>query len=311
MSTSTISAPPSALTRRAAIQNGALWLAGLGCGNAWADVTAQKPALRIGLMTDLHYGDKPEKRTRFYREALPKLDEAVAKFNQEAPAFVVELGDFIDQAPSVDEETEWLVTMESHFAPLQPPRHYVLGNHCVGTLTKEEFARHTGAKQGSFYNFDQGGVRFFVLDACFRENGEPYGRGNADWKDANIPPQELTWLKDELSKNSDPIVVFAHQRLDEKGEHSVRNAAAVRAELEKHGHILAVFQGHSHANDLQQIGGIPYITLAAMIEGSGAESNAYSMLEIMPDSSLKLQGFRKQSSREFAAVRTSAPSVTR
>jgi hypothetical protein len=27
-----------------------------------------------------------------------------------------------------------------HFAKLTMPRHYVLGNHCVGTLTKQEFA---------------------------------------------------------------------------------------------------------------------------------------------------------------------------
>jgi alkaline phosphatase len=79
----------------------------------------------------------------------------------------------------------------------------------------------------------------------------------------------------------------------------VRNAAAVRGELEHSGKVLAVFQGHSHANDYQQIAGIHYCTLVAMVEGSGLESSGYSMLEIMPDDSLRLRGFRRQLSREF------------
>ena len=77
-----------------------------------------KPLLRVGLMTDLHYADKPPTKTRFYREALAKRDEAVEAMNREKPALVIELGDFIDQADSVEKEIEWLKTMESHFARL-------------------------------------------------------------------------------------------------------------------------------------------------------------------------------------------------
>ena len=49
----------------------------------------------------------------------------------------------------------------------------------------------------------------------------------------------------------------------------------------------------------QQIAGIHYTTLVAMVEGTGVENNGYSMLEIMPDSSLRLQGFRKQVERRL------------
>ena len=110
-----------------------------------------KPLLRIGLMTDLHYADKEPTKTRFYREALGKLDEAVDYFNKERPAFVVELGDLIDKAATVEQETEWLGTIEKHFARLSMPRHYVLGNHCVTTLTKAEFAAHSGASKQPHY----------------------------------------------------------------------------------------------------------------------------------------------------------------
>ncbi|MBK8094529.1 MAG: metallophosphoesterase [Verrucomicrobiaceae bacterium] len=281
-------------TRRAFLQNSTLCLAGFS-GLQAADPEA-KPLIKIGLMTDLHYADKPPTKTRFYREALAKLDEAVEVMNREKPAHVVELGDFIDQADSVEKEIEWLKTMESHFARLSMPRHYVLGNHCVGTLTKKEFAANTQAS-GGHESFQAGGVTFLILDACFRSDGTPYSRKNFVWKDSNIPANQLTWLESELGKASGPVIVFAHQRLDADKAHAVQNAAAVRSLLEKSGKVLAVFQGHSHKNAYQQISGIHYTTLVAMVEGTGAENNGYTLLEVMPDSSLRLQGFRKQVDR--------------
>jgi predicted phosphodiesterase len=283
-------------SRRAFLQHSTLCLAGFGAGKIRAAETDARALLRVGLMTDLHYADKDPTKTRFYREALAKLDEAVEHMNREKPALVVELGDFIDQADSVEKEIEWLKTMESHFAKLSMPRHYVLGNHCVGTLTKQEFAQHTKAA-GGHASFESNGVTFLILNACFREDGTPYERKNFNWQDANLPKAELAWLESELSKASGPVIVLAHQRLDLDKAHAVRNAAGVRALLEKSGKVLAVFQGHSHKNDYQQIVGIHYTTLVAMVEGSGTENSGYTMLDVMPDSSLRLNGFRKQMNR--------------
>jgi predicted phosphodiesterase len=285
-------------SRRFFLQNGSLCLAGMGAGGMLAAADDSKPLLRIGLMTDLHYADKEPTRTRFYREALAKLDEAVAKLNREKPALVVELGDFIDQADSVELEMEWLKAMESRYARLEMPRHYVLGNHCVGTLTKREFADHTGAA-GGHGSFERGGVTFVMLDSCFREDGAPYQRGNFHWQDANIPDGQLAWLESELGKAGGPVIVLAHQRLDGDKAHAVRNAAAARALLEKSGKVLAVFQGHSHKNDYQQIAGIHYTTLVAMVEGSGLENSGYAMLDIHADGSLRLEGFRRQQDRSL------------
>ncbi len=284
------------ISRRAFLHQGALCLAGHGAGSLLAADDTAKPLLRAGLMTDLHYADKESTKTRFYREALGKLDEAVAYYNREQPALVVELGDFIDQADSVELETEWLKVMESHFAKLEMPRHYVLGNHCVGTLTKQEFAQHSQAA-GGHAAFEHNGVTFLILDACFREDGVPYERSNFHWQDANLPPNELAWLESELGKAGGPVIVLAHQRLDLDKAHAVRNAAEARALLEKSGKVLAVFQGHSHKNDYQQIAGIHYTTLVAMIEGSGLENSGYTMLDILSDGSLRLHGFRRQESR--------------
>lgn len=289
----------SPLTRRAFLHRGSLCLASSGAAHLLAAESTARPLFRIGLMTDLHYADKAPTKTRFYREALGKLDEAVDLFNKERPALVIELGDLIDKAATVEEEIEWLGTIEKHYARLSMPRHYVLGNHCVTTLTKEEFATHTGMSKTPHYAFDEDGVTFIVLDACYRADGVAYGRENFDWKDTFIPQVELDWLQAQLSAAKGPVVIFAHQRLDDSAPHNVKNANAVRAVLEKSGKVLAVFQGHSHKNDYQHIAGIHYCTLVAMVEGSGIENNGYTLLDVMPDHSLRLHGFRRQVNREL------------
>lgn len=287
------------ISRRAFLHGGALCLAGLGSGSMLAADAETKPALRVALVTDLHYGDKEAAGTRYYRETLSKLEEAVARFNAESPAFVVELGDLIDKATTAEEEMGWLDKIEAVFARTKAPRHYVLGNHCVATLTKAEFAAHSAASHTPHYSFDAGAFHFVILDACFTAKGEAYARGNFDWKDSNIPSDQLTWLREDLTRTSKPVIVFAHQRLDDHAPHSVVNAPAVRETLQGAGKVLTVFQGHSHANDYQQIAGIHYCTLVAMIEGSGAENSGYAMLDIMADGSLRLQGFRRQQNRQL------------
>lgn len=276
----------------------------LGCGGALVlaataarSAPAEEPAeaLRFGLVTDLHYADKDAAGTRHYRETRAKLAEAVGKFREFDPAFVVELGDLIDAADSAETEQRWLKTIDAEFREAAPERHYVLGNHCVDTLTKEEFLGAVGQERSS-YSFDRGGLHFVVLDACFRADGQPYNRRNFHWTDANIPAAQVEWLKADLAAAKGKAIVFAHQRLDAPGQHAVKNADEIRRVLEGSGRVLAVFQGHSHQNDYREVGGIHYATLAAMVEGSGAASNGYSTATVRPDGSLVVAGFRRQAS---------------
>lgn len=280
------------------MQDGALVLAAVSLTPTDLVAKQKTSTLTIGLVTDLHYADKPPAGTRHYRETLGKLEEAARQFDRRKPQFIVELGDFIDAAASVDVERRYLKKVNTAFSEICDDRHYVLGNHCVDTLTKPEFLGAIG-KTKSYYSFDRGGFHFVVLDSCFREDGTPYGRRNFKWTDANVPPKELDWLKADLKANEKPVIVFAHQRLDVGNHHGVKNNAEIRKILESSGDVLAVFQGHSHQNDIKQIGGIHYCTLVAMIEGSGEANNGYSLLELSPDSTMRLTGFRQQKSHAW------------
>ncbi len=280
------------ISRRAFVQSGSLFLLGAATANLRA-AEDQPHQVRVGLVTDLHYADKPTRGSRNYRDTLGKLAEAARRFNSDKPDLVVELGDFIDAADSVETEQDYLQQVSEVFSSIAAPKHYVLGNHCVDTLTKAEFLGGVG-KRESFYSFDVGGFHFFVLDACFRKDSQPYGRKNSQWNDANIPAQELDWLQSDLKANEKPVIVFAHQRLDNGGAHEVKNAADVRKLLESSGRVRAVFQGHSHKNDHQEIAGIHYCTLVAMVEGAGPDSSGYSLMDVLADGTIRLTGFRKQ-----------------
>ena len=265
----------------------------------WANEQDRR-VLNVGMVTDLHYADKPPVGSRHYRETPGKLEVAAEKLKQQRPDFIVELGDFVDAADSRDVELGYLKQINRQFSAICQSRHYVLGNHCVHTLTKDEFLNAIGRPK-SYYSFDAGGFHFIVLDSCFRSDGEPYGRKNFVWTDANVPTSELDWLRQDLNTTANRTIVFAHQRLDVNNHYGVKNAAAVRSVLEESGKVLAVLQGHSHRNDHTEIGGIHYGTLVAMVEGSGADNNAFSFMRIGTDGSIQIEGFLKQSNYQWPA----------
>lgn len=261
-----------------------------------------REVLALGMLTDVHYADKKTAGSRAYRDSLAKGKEAAAFFKEKKPKALVCLGDLIDAAPSVETEISYLKTITDVLDEAGVPRHHVLGNHCVATLTKEEFFQHSGsAEQKGHYSFDLQGTHFVLLDACYNAAMEPYGRNNFVWHDSNLSPEQIAWLKKDLAGTELPVVVFVHQRLDldRPNKYAIKQSAEVRRLLEESGKVRVVFQGHSHKNELKKVGGIPYCTLAAMVEGPGIENNSYSLLRFFEDGSLKLEGYRRQKNEQF------------
>lgn len=286
------------VSRRAFLHRGSLILAGSVIGGQYLLAADAKPQLRIGLVTDLHYADREPVGSRHYRETPTKFTEAAKRFEQEKTNLVIELGDLIDAADSVEVEKGYLKRIAKELTATPGQHHFVLGNHCVWNLTKPEFLEIVGQKQ-AYYSFDLGGYHFVILDACFRSDGTPYGRKNSDWTDANLPAAEIEWLRSDLKQTDQKVLVFVHQCLDVAPPYGIQNAPAIRKLLEESGKVLAVFQGHYHKGGYRQIGGIHYCTLAAMIEGSGGENNAYAVMELLPGDTVRIRGHHRQRSYEW------------
>jgi len=270
--------------------------------------SAASAPVRFGLVTDVHFADIDSNGARTYRESDRKLAECVQVMNDQHVDFLVELGDFKDQAvPSQEASTlSFLRHIESVFAGFRGPRYHVLGNHDVDSLSKSQFLSIANndktASPGSYYQFVRNGIRFVALDADHRSDGSDYDHGNFDWGDANVDTAQLDWLERTLLASREPAVVLIHQQLDGEGAYYVRNAAAVRRRLEASGRVLVVFQGHRHEGGFSMINGIPYYTLKGAIEGAGEANNAYAIVSVGPDGVVAVSGFRRAESRSFQAA---------
>ncbi len=263
-------------------------------------------SLRFGIVTDSHYADTEPRGTRFYRESITKMAECVELMNEQHVDFLVELGDFKDQnnPPDRNETLRYLCDIERIFESFNGPRYHVLGNHDVDSISKaqfSEFTTNTGIPAGkTFYSFDKNGVHFIVLDANFNGDGTSYDYGNKDWTDANIPSEQLDWFKRDMKSTSLPVIVFVHQLLDGEGDHYINNAVEARALLQKHGHVLAVFQGHMHTGNYSYIENIHYYTLKAMVEGTGGENSSYAIVEVDNSGNMHVNGYRKAESKKLS-----------
>lgn len=290
------------MKRRYFIQCSTFFLGGLSVSNL--SCKPVKKDLTFGIVTDLHYADieHQKNKTRFYRHSIDKLQVAVAEFKKQNVDFIVELGDLKDQ-PQHQDKAETLGYLHKTEAELQRfggPVYHVLGNHDVDCLSKSEFL--SSIKNGSmtsasnYYSFLSKGIKFIVLDANYKKDGTDYDSGNFTWDDTYVPPQQLDWLKTQLSDPKQPAVLFVHQQLDsfqrEDDPHCVRNAKAVRDALEANNNVIAVFQGHNHQGGYQYQNGIHYYTLKAVVEGPSPE-NSFAIARIDQNKDLTVTNFLK------------------
>lgn len=280
----------------------------------------ESPLVRFGIVTDCHYADIPYAKRPWpvgdasYRDSAAKLAECVAVMNRERPDFLAELGDFKDLGPDKQSTVGYLDRIEGVFRGFKGDRYHVLGNHDLDALDKPEFLAHV-ANAGqplalAHYSFERRGVKFVVLDACYNSGMEDYRPGNWKWNDANIPSAQLEWLGRELESASGDAIVLCHQCLDPQADanHRIRNAAAVRSVLERSGKVRAVFTGHQHSGRVNEVNGITYYSLRALVLNAGMEENAYATVDVYRSGPIAVTGYRKAKSARFGFPDRSRPS---
>jgi alkaline phosphatase len=258
--------------------------------------------ITFGIVTDLHYADKPKAGSRCYRDSVAKLEQCVTTLNENKLAFTIQIGDFIDKAPDRQTELGYLKTIRKTFDEYKGEKYFVLGNHDLATLSKPEFLDNCGATiEKSFYSFDKAGFHFVVLDGNFLKDDTPYDSGNYNWTDTWIHAAQREWLADDLKQAAGrKTIVFVHQNLhDEKNAHGIKNAPLTRKVLEEARNVLAVFQGHDHRGAYKQINGIHYFVLKALVEGPTLKNNSYGVVSIDAEKKISIDGFGRQEDRAF------------
>lgn len=292
------------ITRRSAITGigvmmSALMVAGrkptLARSNPPDDGGNARSVVKLGLLTDVHYADKPPLGSRYYRDSLPKLEVALQTFADEQVNAIIQLGDLADAHATAIDEEKALRDLARRFNQVDIPYHFVLGNHCLERFSKRQFSEITGCRHG-YYSVDIGSLRIVILDANYRADETSYDSGNFVWTDCHLPRAELDWLDTTLRASNKPTIIFTHQRLDPDPYHTVDNHESVRRVIADAGAqcVKAVFQGHFHENHLFVSENIPYVVLRGMIEGPTLANNAFAILHQFEDGSLSLDGYGQQ-----------------
>lgn len=284
-----------------------LLLAALSLG-AFAEPSEQTELLQIGIVTDVHAHDLDSplegKMMTSYPERLGAFVNAMSAWPAD---LIIELGDFVNgwvvlgvepgdpyRIPRILEEAEAI------YSRFDGPRYHVIGNHDVYNLSKEEYLERVNITS-TYYSFDAGGYHVVILDVQYDEEGNDLAYTYTGVR-GFVPTTEMEWLQEDLAGTDRPTIVCVHQMLDteptEAGWTLIGNAVEVRTLLAESGVVIAVFQGHDHANRYSLIDGIHYITFKALVDQGTPPSWAYVTLN--PTSrTITIEGEGDQANREL------------
>jgi 3',5'-cyclic AMP phosphodiesterase CpdA len=215
--------------------------------------------IKFAVFTDLHYDVIPDG----YR----RLQKFIGKVKKRNIDFIIELG---DMCHPIEENRIILESMEKTGVPC----YHTLGNHDSDIFSREQVMNFLGMKN-NYYSFVKGNIKFIVLDACYIKSLDgyaPYYKRNYTKTLDNypyIPPEELSWLANELNDNSEYYILFSHHSLaNEFYKRGVANRQEVRAILEnanrREKRVLMCMNGHDHGDAAVNINRICYYTLNSM-----------------------------------------------
>ncbi len=270
-----------------------------------------KKHVRFGLLTDSHYADRDPGEVRFYRQSLDKMAECIMELNQQKIDFAIHLGDFKDQdeLPKEKRTLRYLRAIEKEYAKFNGPRYHCIGNHDVDSISKKQFLENIENTDipwnKSYYSFDNNGFHFIVLDPNFHADERDHDHGDFDWQDAHFTEEEWQWFEQDLKETKLPTLIFCHYTLynftQDGDRFYVDNFQRAQQIMEQSGKVIAVFQGHVHQEDFQQINGIHYITQNGMVDYSGLENNSFAIVEIN-EKELIVNGYKRCSNKILQRV---------
>lgn len=275
---------------------------------ALSSCSKTEPILKIGLVADPQYADKPTKGKRYYSESLWKLQEAIDTFNYEDVDFVQNLGDII--------EVDWASydSIIPVYQKLKPgiENYQLLGNHdfSIDTTQMKNLLQKL-SMPNYYYSYVKNSWRFVVLDATdysyFSNSLHNHDTNEIDlyynntikesnhhkWNSAIGIEQQL-WLEEQLDSAkilNQKVILFSHLPLRPKGDmHNLWNDYDITTLIENNSNVVAFINGHNHAGDYIFKNGVHYITIFGMVD---TMMSSYGILEIYQDR-LVLKGYGNQ-----------------
>ncbi len=235
----------------------------------WDEVPPGVPLFVFTTIADSHlkYGVYTD---YCYLKALRKGREILANYVHDINAhlprvdFVVHLGDITDGGT----ETEFGWAGEI-LGELQCPLYPVVGNHDNAMDDGKQGWKDFAGRDSTRYAFDFLGCHFIVIDCTLDPFVPPYVECESSLRE---------WVAQDLAANhSKPTFILSHYNMWERYwdarfdtvDHyeEYGGMAELRQVLEEAGNVLAVINGHVHANRVEIHDGIYYIDIGATLVG--------------------------------------------
>jgi manganese-dependent ADP-ribose/CDP-alcohol diphosphatase len=268
-----------------------------GCSN--------EPVLTIGLIADPQYCDCDPLGSRYYRETMWKLPQAIDTMNKYKVDFVMNLGDMIDRY------YESYDSVSKHYEKLDMPYYNLLGNHEfeeVDDELKSTIVSRYGMP-GYYYAYSYENWRFLVLDGTELAGYSRYvhpdlaEEGDSVWNsvqgmingltwNGGIGKAQQSWLRSEIDDAADSgqnVIMFCHLPVyPDSIDLNLWNKEEIISLLEQYPNIVAYINGHYHQGNYGYKNKIHYYTQAAMLDTP--DTNSFGILRIFPRE-LVIQGF--------------------
>jgi len=194
------------------------------------------------------------------------LSTCVSDINRHRPRvdFVIHLGDVTDLGDSA----EFAIAQEL-MDQLNMDWYAVVGNHdnfkSDGKRGWKNFARMDSTQ----YSFDYGNLHFVIIDCTLDPYVAPY---------VNCDSIVREWVRADLLRNRNkPTIVLSHFNMWERGWNAMFDTTSryeehlgipeLRQIFEESGNVVAVINGHVHANRVKVHNGIYYIDINALVVG--------------------------------------------
>ena len=147
----------------------------------------------------------------------------------------------------------------------EKPTYHVSGNHEFDFASVQEIVKVYGMPD-AYYSFHIKGWHFIVLDNNYIKTSqgkyEHYDHAQYFYQDIPyLPPEELEWLEEELTKTDEPAVIFSHAPLFSY-DYCVKNhkefAQVLKRAKARGKDVKMCINGHVHVDDIDEVDGILY-----------------------------------------------------
>ena len=264
--------------------------------------------VRIGVIADVQYADRPNGGKRHYRTAPQKLDQAIKTLNDEKVELILHLGDFIDKDwDSFDVVLPIAANSEVEVV-------HLLGNHDFSVA--DEHKLKVPDKLGMparYHRFDHKGWRFLILDGnelsfyAWPEGSENALRSakvharhfpDAPHWNGGMGPSQLEWLEQELEladSTSTPVILLNHFPIFPEDKHNLWNADEVLTLVSSYACVKAWFNGHNHDGHYGDYAGIHFVTFKGLVDTS---ETAFAIVELS-QSSIDIDGVGREPDKKL------------